>query len=101
MGQADATRIDVAAVRVVAGRIDDSAELIAGAAHTHLARPAFDGSVAGRAHIARGDAVHAAVNRLTDELLQWARASFEIAAMLRAGADRYAEADLRGAARIG
>lgn len=101
MEQADATRIDVAAVRAVANRIDDSAEPIVGAARSQLARLAFGGAVAGRAHIARGDALHLAVTRLTDELSQWARASFEIAAALRAGADRYADADRRGAARIG
>jgi uncharacterized protein YukE len=101
MGQADVTRIDVAAVRAVAGRIDDSAELIAGVARSQLARLAFDGTVAGRAHIGRGDALHTALVRLSDELSRWARASLEIAAALRAGADSYADADLHGAARIG
>ncbi|GBE66921.1 hypothetical protein MFM001_33830 [Mycobacterium sp. MFM001] len=97
MGQAF---IDVAAVRAVANRIDDSAELIAGAARSQLAGLAFGGAVAGRAHIARGDTLHTAVNRLADELSQWARASFEIAAALRGGADRYVEADRRGADRV-
>ncbi|BBZ10345.1 type VII secretion target [Mycobacterium branderi] len=98
MGQAF---IDVAALRAVANRMDDSAELVAGAARSQLAGLGFGGTVAGRAHVASGDALHTAVSRITDELSQWTRASFEIAAALRAGADRYAEADRRGAARIG
>jgi len=88
-------------VRAIAGRIDDSAEFIAGAARSRLASLAFGGAVAGRAHVARGDALQAALNRLTGELSQWERACVEIAAALQAGADRYADADLRGAARIG
>ncbi|MGH3594596.1 MAG: hypothetical protein ACRDUT_01260, partial [Mycobacterium sp.] len=46
-------------------------------------------------------ALRVALDRLTGELAQWARATVEIAATLRAGADRYAEADLRAAARVG
>lgn len=97
MGQAF---VDVAAVRAVANQMDDSAELIAGAARSQLAGLGFGGTLAGRAHVARGDALHTAVSRLVDELSQWARASFEIAAALRVGADRYADADRRGANRV-
>jgi hypothetical protein len=100
MGQRDAF-VDAAAVRAVANRFDATAALIDGAARTHLGKLAFDGASAGRAHIAHGDALRAALSRLSCELAQWARATAEIAAALRAGTERYAEADLRAAARIG
>ena len=66
----------------------------------HLARLEFSGASAGRAHTARGDALRAALERLTAELSQWSRAAAEIAVALRAGADRYADAELYAAARI-
>lgn len=101
MGQADATRIDVAAVRAVANRLEDAALAVDAAARTQLGRLAFGGAVAGQAHPARGDALHTALGRLTGELTNWARAAGEIAAALRAGAERCADADRHGAARIG
>ncbi|MGH3969123.1 MAG: type VII secretion target [Mycobacterium sp.] len=101
MRQPDATWVDVAALRAVANRFDASAEAIGDAARTQLARLAFGGATAGQAHLARGDALRAALGRLTGELSQWAQAATEIATALRVGAERYAEADLRGAARIG
>jgi len=61
----------------------------------------FDGAGAGRMHVARGDALRAAVDRVVDQLRQWSRASREIAAVLRASADRYTEADARAAQRLG
>ena len=61
----------------------------------------FDGAAAGRMHAARGDALRAAIDDVVDRLRQWARAAAEIAAELRACADRYAEADARAARRIG
>jgi Excreted virulence factor EspC, type VII ESX diderm len=100
MGQQNAF-VEAAAVRTVANRFDDAAQLIDGAVRTHLARLAFDGAAAGRAYVGHGDALRLALNRLADELLQWARATGEIATALRASADRYAEADLSAAARIG
>ena len=100
MGQADNARIDVEAIRAVANRYDDAAELIKGA-HSQLGRLAFGGATAGRAHALAGDALRTALTRLTDELPQWARASAEIATALRTGANRCVDADLRGAARIG
>ena len=100
MGQRDAF-VDAAAVRTVANRFDDAAQLIDGAVRTHLCRLAFDGATAGRAYVGHGDALRLALNRLTGELVQWARATVEIATALRASADRYGEADLRAAARIG
>jgi hypothetical protein len=100
MGQRDAF-VDAAAVRTVANRFDDAAQLIDGAVGTHLCRLAFDGATAGRAYVGHGDALRLALNRLAGELVQWARATVEIATALRTSADRYGEADLRAAARIG
>jgi Excreted virulence factor EspC, type VII ESX diderm len=100
MGQRDAF-VDAVAVRTVANRLDDAAQLIDGAVRTHFFRLAFDGATAGRAYVGHGDALRLALNRLTGELAQWARATVEIAAALRASADRYGAADLRAAARIG
>jgi Excreted virulence factor EspC, type VII ESX diderm len=100
MGQRDAL-VDPTAVRTVANRFDNVAQLIDGAVRTHLCRLAFDGASAGRAYVGHGDALRLAFNRLTGELVQWARATVEIASALRVSADRYGEADLRAAARIG
>ncbi|COX10731.1 Hypothetical protein ERS007739_00691 [Mycobacterium tuberculosis] len=41
------------------------------------------------------------LDRLAGELSVWSRAAVQIAFALRAGANRYAEADLCAAARIG
>jgi uncharacterized protein YukE len=101
MDQHRRTWIDVAAVRSVADRFDGAAEVIDGAVRNHLAHLTFSGICAGRAHIARGDALCSALNRLSAQLTQWSRATVEIAAALRATADHYADAELRAAARIG
>jgi len=93
--------IDIAAVRAVANRFDAGAEALDGVARTRLGGLAFGGATAGRAHLARGDALRATLGRLTGEMTEWGRAAAEIATALRVGADHYAEADLRGAARIG
>jgi hypothetical protein len=94
------TTIDMAAVRGVADRIAAAAELVDDAAVNHLARLMFDGARAGRAYAANGDALHTALDRLAADLSQWARAAVEVAAALRAGIDRYAEAELYSAGRI-
>jgi uncharacterized protein YukE len=95
------TRVDVAAVRDAAGQFDASAEALDQIVRMHLSRLAFDGACAGRAYVGHGDALRNAIDQLIDELRQWSRASAEIAATLRSGADRYAEADNRNAARFG
>jgi uncharacterized protein YukE len=100
MGQPDAARVDVAALLGVARQYDACADIVDSAVRTHL-NLEFDGAAAGRMHVARGDALHAAVDRIVNQLRQWARASREIAAVLRASADRYAEADARAAQRVG
>ncbi|BCQ10355.1 hypothetical protein JMUB5695_03810 [Mycobacterium heckeshornense] len=97
MGQAF---IDVAALRSVASRFDQAAEVI-DTARTHLGGLTFSGATAGRAHQTRGDALRSALDHLSAELSQWSRATVAIAAALRATSARYADAELRAAARIG
>ncbi|HTQ19201.1 type VII secretion target [Mycobacterium sp.] len=92
--------VDVAAVRAVADRFAAAAALVDRAADDHLARLAFGGASAGRAYIARGDALRTGLERLAPTLSQWSRAADEIAVALRVGADRYADAELFAAARI-
>lgn len=101
MRHTDATWVDVAAVRAVANRLDASAAAIDGVARTQLGRLAFDGSTAGQAHFQRGHALRSTLGRLAGELTRWAHSAAEIATVLRAGAERYAETDLASAARIG
>src|SRR5262245_58533037 len=98
MGQA---RVDVAALHAIAREYESAAGIVDGAVRTHLAGLAFDGASAGRVHVARGDALRAAVDHVVDRLRQWSRAAEEIAAALHASADRYAEADLSAAQRVG
>jgi hypothetical protein len=101
MGEPDVARVDVAAVRRVAREYAAAAEIVDSAVRTHLSMLAFDGAVAGRTHAARGDTLRTAAEVVVDQLRQWSRAAAEIAAELRASADRYADADVRGARRIG
>jgi Excreted virulence factor EspC, type VII ESX diderm len=96
----DRTGVDVAAVRRVADQLGAAGELIDRAVGDHLARLAFSGVSAGRAHTARGDVLRVELERLAAQLSQWSRASVEIAVALRAGADHYADAELYAAARI-
>lgn len=101
MGQPDLARVDVAALHAIARQYEAAADIVDGAVRTHLTGLGFGGAAAGRAHVARGDALHAAVDRVVDQLRQWSRAAAEIAAALRASADRYADADTRAARRVG
>ncbi|OBK70457.1 type VII secretion target [Mycobacterium sp. 1274761.0] len=101
MGEPDITRVDVAAVRYAAGRYDAAADILDTAIRTNLTGLRFDGAVAGRVHTAQGDALRIAVDGVVQRLHQWARAATEIAAELRSSADRYLEADARGAHRLG
>ena len=88
MGQPEVARVDVAALHAVARQYEAAADIV-------------DGAAAGRAHVARGDAIRTAVDHIVDQLRQWSRAAVEIAAALRASADRYAEADASAARRVG
>lgn len=101
MGQQNVAEVDIAAIRALANRFDDSAEMLDAAVSARLGRLTFDGSSAGRAYTANGDALRRALYRLAGQVAQWSRASGEIAMALRTSADRYTDAELRGASRIG
>jgi hypothetical protein len=101
MGQPDVARVDVAALHAVARQYEAAADIVDAAVRTHLTGLVFGGATAGRAHVARGDALRTAVDHVVDQLRQWSRAAAEIAAALRASADRYAEADAHAASRVG
>jgi hypothetical protein len=101
MGEPDVARVDVAGVLAAARQFDTAAAIIDNAVRNHLARLAFDGASGGRMHTAGGDAVRNAVDVVVGRLSQWSRAATEIAAELRAGADRFSDADARAAHRIG
>jgi Excreted virulence factor EspC, type VII ESX diderm len=101
MGQPEFARVDVAALHAIARQYEAVADTVDGAVRTHLTGLMFDGAVAGRMHVARGDALRTAVDHVVDQLRQWSRAAAEISATLRASADRYAEADARSARRVG
>ena len=77
-----------------------AAALIDGAARNDLAALTFGGAAAGRAHVERGEALRVELERLTAQVRRWSRTADEIAIALRAGADRYAGADMYAAARI-
>ena len=94
------TEIDVPATHRTADQFRAAAGIIDRALSDQLGRLAFGGASAGRAHSTRGEALRTELERLTAEVAQWSRASVEIAAALRASADRYADAELYAAARI-
>jgi hypothetical protein len=97
MGEQQSARVDTVAVRRVADLFDAAADQLDSAARTPLG---FDGLTAGRAHTADGDELRLELQRVINDLTVWARATAEIAAGLRAGADRYLEADRDAAVRI-
>ena len=92
--------VDVGAVHRVADQLRGAAELIDAAVSDHLAGLAFSGATAGRAHIARGNALRAQLEQLVAQLSQWSQASVAIAVALRSAGERYADAELYAAARI-
>jgi Excreted virulence factor EspC, type VII ESX diderm len=101
MGQPEVARVDVAALHAVARQYAAAADIVEAAVRTHLTGLMFDGAAAGRAHVARGDGLRTTVDHVVGQLRQWSRAAVEIAGALRASADRYAEADVGAARRVG
>jgi Excreted virulence factor EspC, type VII ESX diderm len=101
MGLRDTARVDVGVLLDVAGRFDAAADVLDGIARAQLAQLTFGGAVAGRAHVARGEAVRRSLEPLGDDVRSWARSCAEIASALRTSATRYAVAEANGAARLG
>lgn len=94
------TSVDTALVRAAAARIDTAADLLQEAVDTHLRALSFDGSAAGSAHAAEGDAVRAALLTIVTDAVRWARAARELSRALRAGADVHAGAETQAAGRL-
>lgn len=101
MGELDAASVDVAALLGVAGEYQAVADAVDALVRTRLAGMQFGGAVAGRMHVARGEAVRIAVDDVADRLREWSRASVEIAATLRTTAHRYDDADVRAGRMVG
>jgi hypothetical protein len=101
MGHLTATRVDTGSVLDAAHRYDTAAELLDTVLHTQLARLNFDGTRAGRSYTDSGDAVRDAVLRTCARLADWSRSAREIATLLRASVQNYADADGRAAHRLG
>jgi hypothetical protein len=100
MGESDAARVDVAALLDVARGYDALADAVDETLRTHLTRLSFDGAVAGRSYVARGDSVRHSIEHVGDAMRSWSRACAEIASAIRASADRYVESDGRAAQRV-
>jgi hypothetical protein len=99
MGRPDAARVDIAALLGVAHQYEAVADIVDSAVRTHL-NFEFDGAVAGRMHVASGDALRRGLDRIADQLRQWSQTNREIALVLRMSADRYADVDMRAAQRL-
>ena len=100
MGSAGVARVDTAAVRAMAHDYDTAAAIVDGALRNHLGEMRFGGVTAGRAYVAQGVELAAALDGLTAALRQWSRAAAEIAMTLRGSAQRYQDIDLRTADRL-
>ena len=101
MGERDVARVDVAALLGIAGEYEALADAIDAVVRSRLSGLQFGGAVAGRMHVARGEAVRTALDGVADKLREWSRASAEIAAVLRTTAVRYDEADVRAGRLVG
>ena len=84
------TSVDPAALRAAAQRLGVAADTVLDAVGSHLMGLRFDGTVAGRAHTGSGWALRAAMDALAGDAARWARDAADLAAALRAGADRHA-----------
>lgn len=93
--------LDAAGLRSVADGFDAAAAAIDGATRIRLGGLVFDGGRAGRDHVGAGESVRRSLDSWAGELMRWSRAGCEIAAALRAGAARYACAELSAADRLG
>ncbi len=88
-------------MRAIAREYEAASLIVDGAVRHHLSALAFGGAVAGRAYVAHGESLRAALDDVVTALRQWSRASAEIATVLQASADRYRDADARAAERVG
>jgi hypothetical protein len=82
------TSVDPQVLHFAAQRLDEAADILAVALSRHLNRL--------RLHAA-DPATRTAMDQLVDGVGQWQRAARQYAAVVRAGADRYIDADSTGA----
>lgn len=101
MGETEAARVDVGALRYVADRYDGVADIVDAVVATHLARLTFDGAVAGNDYAGRGDTLRQTIGDVVGQMHMWSRACREIASALRTSGDRYVDVDAHGAVRLG
>lgn len=94
------TSLDPAAVLAAAHRLDAAATALLDAADSRLASRRFDAAAAGPAHTAAGAALRLQTERLATDLVRWAYAAGELAAVLRAGADGHAAAEADATAAL-
>lgn len=95
------TGVDVAALRAAAREYERAAEMVDRSVRDQLCQLAFGASTAGRAYVAHGEALQAALRSLTSSVSEWSRAAGEIATALDVSVDRYVDADERVAERVG
>ncbi|AFM15876.1 Protein of unknown function (DUF2580) [Mycolicibacterium chubuense NBB4] len=95
------THVDVEALRALGREYRAAASIVDDAVRNHLSGMQFGASAAGRAYVAQGDQVRAALDGVTAALRAWSRAATEVAMVLRVSADRYRDADDRAAERVG
>ncbi|MBU8821815.1 type VII secretion target [Mycolicibacterium goodii] len=101
MGEFDRARVDADALRAAANGYDAVAQTVDTIVRTALNRPVFDGAVAGRMHVAQGNAVRDALDDIIGAMRRWATSADDIAHVLRGSADRYGFADEYAASRVG
>lgn len=99
MGTSEAAHVDAAAVRAVAREYDVASTLIDTVLRNQLSTLGFGGATAGAPTSPRASSCRPR-SRLFDGAAAMVSAAAEIAAVLRAGADRYHDADLRAAQRV-
>lgn len=91
------TSVDPAALRAAAQRIEAAAEIVVDAMTVNLQ---FDGSTAGRAHSAAGEAVRVAAETLVADARGWAVTADEVVVALRAAADRRAAEETHAVRKV-
>lgn len=94
------TSVDPAALRAAAQRMDAVADIVDSILAANLCGLRFDAAVAGRDNAAVGGAVRGVLDRLVADMTRWAVAARETSAALRAGADRFSDAESRAVANL-
>lgn len=97
---AGTTRVDPAALRAAAGRLDAAADIMLAALGAHTRELRFTGAVAGRAHTVSGGEVRAALDGLLADAATWAQRVRDLAGTLRDCAQRHSCHEAQAAAGL-